>query len=127
MDTSATTRIYRSVENQAVAGVAAGLAEHFNVPAVWVRAGFVFTSLFWGLGLVLYAALWIILPEARTEENQEPQALASDQPLRVAGIVLLCLGILLLLWRFLSWLSFAWVLPLLLISAGIFLLNRRTT
>ncbi|HEX2772292.1 MAG TPA: PspC domain-containing protein [Micromonosporaceae bacterium] len=45
-----------------VAGVASGIAEHLGIPAVWVRIGFVVLLGFNGLGLLLYAAFWAVVP-----------------------------------------------------------------
>ncbi|AXJ10253.1 PspC domain-containing protein [Arthrobacter sp. PM3] len=44
------------------AGVCAALADRFEVPRVFVRLGFMFFGLF-GVGVVAYLALWIIIPE----------------------------------------------------------------
>lgn len=43
-------------------GVAAGIAEYTGLPTLLVRLGFV-VSAFMGWGLLLYPALWIVIPE----------------------------------------------------------------
>ncbi len=55
-------RATRSTSDSLVGGVAAGLATHLGLPVRWVRLGFVASGIFGALGLVLYAALWIVLP-----------------------------------------------------------------
>jgi signal transduction histidine kinase len=45
-----------------VAGVARGLAEHLGLPVWLVRAAFLVLALSGGIGLVLYAAFWAVLP-----------------------------------------------------------------
>jgi signal transduction histidine kinase len=50
-----------------VAGVAAGLAEHLNLPTVAVRAAFVGLLATNGLGALLYVGFWAVLPLAPTE------------------------------------------------------------
>jgi phage shock protein C len=45
-----------------VAGVCAGIAQHFNIDPVWVRLGAVFLTLLNGIGLLLYLAAWMIMP-----------------------------------------------------------------
>lgn len=45
-----------------IGGVAAGLAEHLGWPVAWVRIGFLVAALFNGMGLLLYAAYWVLLP-----------------------------------------------------------------
>jgi len=62
-------RATRSSEGRLVGGVAAGLAEHLGVDVMLVRAAFVITTVFGGLGVAMYAGLWMILPtDARFEE-----------------------------------------------------------
>jgi phage shock protein PspC (stress-responsive transcriptional regulator) len=62
--TSALTRTwYRVPENKLLAGVCAGLAEQFGVSVTIVRLAFVLGVIVgWGMGLVLYLALWVIMP-----------------------------------------------------------------
>jgi phage shock protein PspC (stress-responsive transcriptional regulator) len=61
---SALTRTwYRVPENKLLAGVCAGLAEQFGVSVTIVRLAFVLGVIVgWGMGLVLYLALWVIMP-----------------------------------------------------------------
>lgn len=57
-------RLYRSRRNRIVAGVAAGLADRFNVPVWFSRLIWVLLLLPGGLpGLVPYAILWFLIPE----------------------------------------------------------------
>ncbi|WP_435743464.1 ATP-binding protein [Nocardioides sp. SYSU DS0663] len=65
-------RAYRDTTEPVVGGVAAGLARHLAVPAMWVRAAFLLTTTFGGLGVVLYAALWLVLPADTRVEVQAP-------------------------------------------------------
>jgi phage shock protein PspC (stress-responsive transcriptional regulator) len=62
--TSALTRAwYRVPENKMLAGVCAGLAEQFGVSVTIIRLAFVLGVIVgWGMGLVLYLALWVIMP-----------------------------------------------------------------
>lgn len=55
-------KLYRSKDKRIIAGVAGGLGEYFNLDAWIFRIGFIALSFFSGLGLVLYLALWIIMP-----------------------------------------------------------------
>ena len=61
---SALTRTwYRVPENKLIAGVCAGLAEQFGVSVTIIRLAFVLGVIIgWGMGLVLYLALWVIMP-----------------------------------------------------------------
>jgi phage shock protein C len=56
-------RIYRSKKGQLVAGVCAGLAEHFGIDANLVRLAFAVFTIFFGMGVLIYLAAWVILPE----------------------------------------------------------------
>jgi signal transduction histidine kinase len=58
-----TTRLYRGREGRLVGGVAAGLAAHLGLPVVAVRVAFVVLLVFNGLGVVLYAVFWAVLPQ----------------------------------------------------------------
>jgi len=64
-----TRRAYRDLDGQVAGGVAAGLARHLGVPVLWVRLFFVVGTFFGGVGLVLYAALWLVLPGRRPDEE----------------------------------------------------------
>ena len=58
------TRLRRTVlAERRVAGVAGGLARHFDVDPLIVRVAFVVMALFGGSGVLLYGALWLLLPE----------------------------------------------------------------
>ena len=46
-----------------VAGVAAGVAEYLDIDPVLVRIAFVVLSVCGGLGLLVYAAAWALVPE----------------------------------------------------------------
>ncbi len=54
--------IVRPDEGRWAAGVAAGLAHRWGVDPVLVRGGFVALSLFFGVGLFVYGAAWLLLP-----------------------------------------------------------------
>ena len=58
-----TRKLYRSKTNRQVAGVCGGLAEHFNVDATLIRVLFVVLAVLGGSGLLLYVAMWIIVPK----------------------------------------------------------------
>jgi phage shock protein C len=60
MDT--TRKLYRSQTDRKLAGVCGGLAQYFDIDATLIRVLFVAITLF-GAGLVLYLAMWIIVPE----------------------------------------------------------------
>jgi phage shock protein C len=55
-------RLTRNTTDKMVAGVCAGLGEYFSVDPVIVRLIFVLVTLSSGLGLPIYAVLWMIMP-----------------------------------------------------------------
>ncbi len=59
----ASRKLYRSKSNRQIAGVCGGLAEYFNVDATLIRVLFVLLAVLGGSGLVLYVAMWIIVPK----------------------------------------------------------------
>jgi phage shock protein C len=58
-----TRKLYRSTSDRKLAGVCAGLAQYFNVDATLIRVLFVVLAVLGGSGLILYLALWIIVPK----------------------------------------------------------------
>ncbi|MFD0330173.1 PspC domain-containing protein [Streptacidiphilus monticola] len=58
-------KLYRRREGRIIGGVASGLAAHLGLPVLWVRAAFVVLTLGQGLGLLLYAVFWFVVPMGR--------------------------------------------------------------
>jgi phage shock protein C len=57
-------RLRRSRDDRMIAGVCGGLAESLGVDAAVIRIGLVtLTVLGFGMGIVLYAAIWMLAPE----------------------------------------------------------------
>ena len=54
--------IRRSAADKKLAGVCGGVARHWNVDPVLVRVGWVLLALSGGVGIVLYAAAWLLVP-----------------------------------------------------------------
>ncbi|MFC9325400.1 PspC domain-containing protein [Kitasatospora sp. NPDC057015] len=55
-------RLYRSPHGRMLGGVAHGLAVHLGLPVTWVRAAFVLLFFAQGIGALLYAAFWFVVP-----------------------------------------------------------------
>ena len=73
-------KLYRSRTNRQVAGVCGGLAERFNVDPTLMRVLFIVLAIFGGAGIILYIAMWIVVPE-----QPPPAAPPSTAPGRPAG------------------------------------------
>jgi phage shock protein PspC (stress-responsive transcriptional regulator) len=61
-DMSSVWSIRRSAADKKLAGVCGGVARHWNVDPVLVRVGWALLALSGGVGVVLYAAAWLLVP-----------------------------------------------------------------
>ena len=76
-------RFYRSRTDRVIGGVAAGLAEYFDLDPVLIRLLFVIFALFGGGGVLVYIIFWIVIPEKPLEAHQtqkEPTMETSQNP-----------------------------------------------
>lgn len=83
----------RAVEHRRVAGVAAGVAAHTGVPVSRVRTVFVAGAFLGGFGVALYAAWWLLLPDARQldlppERRSDPSAWVLAHRNALVGVAL---------------------------------------
>jgi phage shock protein PspC (stress-responsive transcriptional regulator) len=62
-----------------LAGVAAGLAEYFDVDPTLVRVGFVALSLLGGIAVPLYLAGWLLIPDEGAELSVAEELLARER------------------------------------------------
>ena len=56
-------KLYRETSDVVIGGVAAGLARHLGVNAVWVRLAFLLFLVAWTFGFWAYLVLWLIIPQ----------------------------------------------------------------
>ena len=68
----------RGGEHRMLAGVAAGLAEYFDVDPTLVRVGFVALSLLGGIAVPLYLAGWLLIPDEGAEFSVAEELLARE-------------------------------------------------
>lgn len=128
-------KLYRSSEGRMVGGVARGLAGHLSLPVAWVRVVFVVLATIHGLGILLYAIFWFVVPlgvgGVNPAEAKEPRDARSwlagrrpDKGQIVALIALACgFGILLDSLNLGRANTYVW--PLLLIGLGVALVWRQ--
>jgi phage shock protein C len=59
-------RLKRSTEDRVIAGVCAGIAEHFGWSATRVRLAYVVISVLSAAfpGILVYVVLWVLMPES---------------------------------------------------------------
>ncbi|MFD8482532.1 PspC domain-containing protein [Kitasatospora sp. NPDC059673] len=55
-------RLYRSPHGRILGGVCQGLSVHLGVPVTWVRLAFIVLFFSEGIGTLLYAAFWVVVP-----------------------------------------------------------------
>ena len=65
-------RAFRSTDERLLGGVAAGLALHLGVDKTYVRAAFLIATALGGFGVVVYGALWLVLPTDTHLELRSP-------------------------------------------------------
>ncbi|MEO5651902.1 MAG: PspC domain-containing protein [Marmoricola sp.] len=56
-------RLRRTTTDRYVAGVAGGLGRHFDIDPTVIRVALVVLTLFGGAGVLIYAAVWALVPE----------------------------------------------------------------
>ena len=98
---TAPPRAQRPTSGRAVAGVCRGLAEHLRLPVWGVRAAFIVLALAGGIGLVLYAAFWAVLPLAPDAEDPvEAERIRATDFTRLLAVAAVIIGLALLLAAF---------------------------
>jgi len=145
-------RLYRSRYDSVIGGVSGGLAQYFNVDTLIIRVVFVILALFAAGGVLLYIILWIAIPidpdysyhqfehtkssHKMEKENPTPE---EENDLKkpfpeyekkkhdgnlIAGIILITLGAMFLISRFIPRIDFGDLWPVLLIVAGVLIMKN---
>jgi phage shock protein PspC (stress-responsive transcriptional regulator) len=139
-------RLYRSQKNSMIAGVCGGLAEYFNVEPVLIRGLFVVAILAGGGGVLVYIVLWIITPleaglftkpienaETMNEESKEEKFKTDKMEEQKkqrhdgnlwGGLILIALGAMFLIDRFVPNIDFGDLWPLILVVIGVILISK---
>jgi phage shock protein PspC (stress-responsive transcriptional regulator) len=63
-------RLYRNPDERIISGICGGIGSYLNFDPVWVRLIFILFTFTFGIGFLLYMALWIALPIARTDAQK---------------------------------------------------------
>lgn len=71
---------YRDVDNKMFSGVCAGLGRQFGISVTALRIAFVIAAFLGGWGILIYLALWVIMPPSRRPEKQEPAGELPELP-----------------------------------------------
>ncbi|MBN2175179.1 MAG: PspC domain-containing protein [Bacteroidales bacterium] len=136
--------LYRSRKNSLIAGVCGGLGEYLNTDPLVFRVLFLVAILIGGSGLLVYIILWIALPEEKipmvgytndkaTKQNeaninndkmeQEKKQQHNSGNLW-GGLILITLGAIFLIDRFVPRIDFDDIWPVILIVVGIILISK---
>ncbi|AVZ74840.1 histidine kinase [Streptomyces lunaelactis] len=73
-------KLYRSADGRLLGGVARGLAGHLGLPVIWVRLAFLGLFMADGLGVLLYAVFWIVVPLGVGGRTTEPRSVFETTP-----------------------------------------------
>ena len=87
-------RLVRRADRRIVAGVAGGVADALGVNPLWVRLAFLVLTLGAGAGVLLYLALWWLLPREDMQESGSEEFLRRFPKAPTwAGRVVLIVGV----------------------------------
>lgn len=67
---NAKRRLYRNPDEKIISGVCGGIGSYLNIDPVWVRLIFILFTFTFGIGFLVYIALWIALPPAFTDSQK---------------------------------------------------------
>ncbi|UFH56972.1 PspC domain-containing protein [Spirosoma sp. KNUC1025] len=133
-------RLERIADQAQIGGVCAGLADYFGIDRALIRVLFVIGIFIPHFPvIILYIILWIVLPERRSDSvvaqstafsnpyfsmnPYNPNKPASPDRGLIGGAVLIILGVLFLLDRYLD-IDFGDLWPFMLIALGLWLIFR---
>jgi signal transduction histidine kinase/phage shock protein PspC (stress-responsive transcriptional regulator) len=110
-----------------IAGVCAGLGRHLRVDPLVVRIAFVAAATAGGLGIVLYALAWVLVPADDGRDSPAARMRTGRGAIEVAvGMGLVILSLLLTARALGWWFSDVVVWPVVLVAAGAGLLWRQS-
>lgn len=72
-------KLYRSRTDSMLAGVCGGLGAYFDIDPTLIRVLFVLSTLFSGAGILIYLAMWFIVPEEPEDDEAEVPQAAEDE------------------------------------------------
>jgi len=116
--TAAPPRLVRAGSGRALGGVAAGVAEHLGLAPLVVRLAFVLLTLCGGAGILMYAALWVLVPQ-----GDVPASAVGDHRVQLLALAAVGIGGVLLLQA--SGFFSPALLPLLAAAGGVGLVWRQ--
>src|SRR3954447_20002794 len=116
----------RDTDNRVLGGVCAGLARHLGVDPLIVRVAFVAAATAGGLGVAIYALVWVFVPAGDAPARAMRLRTGRGTVEIALGVALLALSVLLTARALGLLFSDVIVWPLTLVAAGAALLWRQT-
>lgn len=138
------SKLFRDSYNQVLGGVASGLGNYFNLDPLLVRILFVLLAIFGGGGVIIYILLWIFVPDDQdntvygSNKNKDPNPYDTENPESfhphpqrgneinkgnlVAGIILITIGSIFLVDRFIPRIYFEDLWPIIFVIIGVVLI-----
>ena len=142
------SNLNRSQSDSVIAGVCGGLGEYLNVDPILFRVLFVLGFIVGGSGLLVYIILWIAIPleiqpinmnnnyndktmndeknntEQKPNPDFDPQKPQKNDGNLWGGLILITLGGIFLIDRFVPRIDFGDLWPLILIVVGVILISK---
>ncbi|MDD4136191.1 MAG: PspC domain-containing protein [Candidatus Shapirobacteria bacterium] len=134
-----TKKLFRSIDDNIIAGVCGGLAKYFQIDSSLIRIIFILLAIGGGSGFLIYLILWLVIPiekETEREVNKDKaKSMAKEikfetkikrtKRINILGVVLILVG-LVSLWnqifpKMIDWDIF-W--PIVLVLIGMLLIFR---
>jgi phage shock protein C len=72
--------LHRPVHDRMLAGVASGIADYLGVDATLVRIAIVVATFFGGVGIAIYLAGWLLIPEEGSDQSLAAELVQSISP-----------------------------------------------
>ena len=139
-------KLQRDTQHKVIGGVCSGLANYFDIDVTLVRLLFAVAFFVFSSGLWIYLLLWLVLPEGQggntetsyyvspdgtTEVSSEETTDVMKETIQnksglVAGLILIGIGAIGLLNRYIPELNWRTAWPILLIVLGIYLIIPNT-
>ena len=122
-------RFERDLQNKVLGGVCSGLGNYFDLDPTFWRVLFFFLFLFGCSGLLIYVILWIAMPaglgvthaENAAQDNASVESKKNNGGM-VAGLLLIGIGVIGLLARYIPQINWHTAWPIILIVLGIIIL-----
>lgn len=146
-------RIYRSKNDRVISGVCGGIAKYFDVDPTIIRILWVIITITFGVGILAYIICALVIPERSTLERSNPREEYVVEPKKstgsssnyssaelyyenedgddnsrnriLIGILLICIGVIVFIKRYIPRLDFDNLWPLLLIIGGVYIIYSQ--